>query len=76
MNHVFPKLAVYNSVDPSVAPSLLMVIILLDMIFHLQIHLHLFVYHPSFSYSGLCKALYVFAIFNLLMGMGIAETFI
>lgn len=25
MNHVFPKLAVYNSVDPSLAPSLLMV---------------------------------------------------
>jgi len=25
VNHVFPKLAVYNSVDPSLAPSLLMV---------------------------------------------------
>jgi hypothetical protein len=25
VNSVFPKLAVYNSVDPSVAPSLLMV---------------------------------------------------
>lgn len=25
MHHVFPKLAVYNSVDPSLAPSLLMV---------------------------------------------------
>jgi hypothetical protein len=25
VHHVFPKLAVYNSVDPSLAPSLLMV---------------------------------------------------
>lgn len=28
MNNVFPKLAVYNSVDPSLAPSLLMVRVL------------------------------------------------
>ena len=31
MNHVFPKLAVYNSVDPSLAPSLLMVSSLCDI---------------------------------------------
>ncbi|KAJ8451273.1 hypothetical protein Cgig2_014045 [Carnegiea gigantea] len=31
VNYVFPKLAVYNSVDPSLAPSLLMVSFLIPM---------------------------------------------